>query len=57
MPLPPNVTRPPEPPPTHIHGRPKNGPEEFNAGCDGTTADNGLYGEGIVNAGKAVARR
>jgi len=56
-PLPPNVTRPPEPPPTHIHGRPKERPEEFNAVCDGTTADNGFYGEGIVNAGRAVARR
>ena len=32
-------------------------PEEFNAVCDGTTADNGFYGEGIVNAGRAVARR
>ncbi len=29
-------------------------PPEFNAVCDGTTADNGLYGEGIVNALAAV---
>ena len=27
---------------------------EFNAVCDGTTANNGLYGEGIVNAAAAV---
>jgi len=27
------------------------------SGCDGTTAENGLYGEGIINASKAVARR
>jgi hypothetical protein len=26
----------------------------FNAVCDGTTADNGLYGEGIVDALAAV---
>jgi subtilisin family serine protease len=32
-------------------------PAEFNAICDGTTAENGLYGEGIVNAVAAVARR
>jgi subtilisin family serine protease len=32
-------------------------PAEFNAVCDGTTAENGLYGEGIVNAVAAVARR
>ncbi len=32
-------------------------PAEFNAVCDGTTADNGLYGEGIVNAVAAVGRR
>ncbi len=32
-------------------------PAEFNAICEGTTADNGLYGEGIVNATAAVARR
>jgi subtilisin family serine protease len=32
-------------------------PAEFNAICEGTTADNGLYGEGIVNAIAAVARR
>ena len=31
-------------------------PEEFNAPCQGTTADNGLYGEGIINAAAAVAR-
>jgi hypothetical protein len=24
--------------------------------CEGTTADNGLYGEGIINAAAAVAR-
>ena len=30
-------------------------PAEFNAVCQGTTADNGLYGEGIVNAAAAVA--
>jgi subtilisin family serine protease len=30
-------------------------PAEFNAVCDGTTASNGLYGEGIVNALAAVA--
>jgi lantibiotic leader peptide-processing serine protease len=29
-------------------------PAEFNAVCDGTTANNGLYGEGIVNATAAV---
>jgi subtilisin family serine protease len=29
-------------------------PAEFNAVCDGDTADNGLYGEGIVNANAAV---
>ena len=29
-------------------------PAEFNAVCDGTTANNGLYGEGIVNAAAAV---
>jgi subtilisin family serine protease len=32
-------------------------PPEWNAVCDGTTAENGLYGEGIVNAAAAVARR
>jgi len=31
-------------------------PAEFDAVCDGTTANNGLYGEGIVNAAAAVAR-
>lgn len=30
-------------------------PAEFNAVCDGTTAKNGLYGEGIVNAAQAVS--
>jgi subtilisin family serine protease len=29
-------------------------PAEFNAPCAGTTADNGLYGEGIVNAVAAI---
>lgn len=29
-------------------------PAEYNAVCDGTSADNGLYGEGIVNALAAV---
>lgn len=32
-------------------------PPEFNAVCVGNTAYNGLYGEGIVNAIDAVARR
>jgi subtilisin family serine protease len=32
-------------------------PAEFNAVCEGTTADNGLYGEGIVNATAAVRHR
>jgi lantibiotic leader peptide-processing serine protease len=32
-------------------------PPEFNSICEGTTDDNGLYGEGIVNAAAAVARR
>jgi len=32
-------------------------PEEFNAPCVGTTANNGLYGEGIVNATAAVSSR
>lgn len=27
---------------------------DFNAPCEGTTADNGLYGEGIINAAAAV---
>lgn len=31
-------------------------PASWNAVCDGTTADNGLYGEGIVNATAAVQR-
>jgi subtilisin family serine protease len=30
-------------------------PPDFNAVCEGTTADNGLYGEGIINAAAAVA--
>jgi subtilisin family serine protease len=29
-------------------------PPDFNAVCQGTTADNGLYGEGIVSATRAV---
>ena len=29
---------------------------DFDAVCDGTTANNGLYGEGIVNAAGAVAK-
>ena len=32
-------------------------PADWNAACAGTTADNGLYGEGIVNAAAAVSRR
>ena len=32
-------------------------PASWNAACAGTTADNGLYGEGIVNATAAVQRR
>jgi lantibiotic leader peptide-processing serine protease len=32
-------------------------PAEFNAICEGTTDDNGLYGEGIVNAAAAVVRQ
>ncbi len=32
-------------------------PPSWNAACAGTTADNGLYGEGIVNATAAVQRR
>ncbi len=31
-------------------------PQDFNAVCEGTTAVNGLYGEGIINATAAVAR-
>jgi subtilisin family serine protease len=30
-------------------------PTEFNAVCEGTTDENGLYGEGIVNAARAVS--
>jgi len=30
---------------------------DFNAVCEGTTANNGLYGEGIIDAAAAVARR
>ena len=29
-------------------------PAEFNAVCEGTTAENGLYGEGIISATRAV---
>jgi hypothetical protein len=29
-------------------------PAEYDAVCDGTSANNGLYGEGIVNALAAV---
>jgi subtilisin family serine protease len=32
-------------------------PPDWNAVCEGTTDDNGLYGEGIVDAARAVARR
>jgi subtilisin family serine protease len=32
-------------------------PPDFNAICEGPTTDNGLYGEGIINATAAVARR
>ncbi len=32
-------------------------PPEWNAVCEGTTAENGLYGEGIINATAAVSRR
>ena len=32
-------------------------PADWNAACEGTTADNGLYGEGIVNAAAAAGRR
>ncbi len=32
-------------------------PAEFDAVCEGTTAENGLYGEGIIDAAKAVQRR
>ena len=32
-------------------------PPEWNAICEGTTAENGLYGEGIVDAEAAVSRR
>lgn len=31
-------------------------PADWNAACQGTTADNGLYGEGVVNAVAAVRR-
>jgi subtilisin family serine protease len=31
-------------------------PPEYNAVCDGTPADNGIYGEGIVSATRAVSR-
>ena len=32
-------------------------PAEFNALCEGTTANNGLYGEGVINAARAVGAR
>jgi subtilisin family serine protease len=32
-------------------------PADFNAVCNGTTAFNSLWGEGIVNATAAVARQ
>ena len=32
-------------------------PADWNAACAGTTANNGLWGEGIVNATAAVDRR
>ena len=32
-------------------------PADWNAACAGTTANNGIYGEGIVNATAAVQRR
>jgi subtilisin family serine protease len=32
-------------------------PADWNAICEGPAADNGFYGEGIVNAAQAVARR
>ena len=32
-------------------------PPEWNATCTGTTADNGFFGEGIVNAAAAVGAR
>ena len=32
-------------------------PAEFNAVCQGTTANNGLYGEGIANAAAAVGAK
>ena len=31
-------------------------PPDWNANCDGTSANNGIYGEGIVNATAAVRR-
>jgi subtilisin family serine protease len=31
-------------------------PAEFNAVCEGTVQDNGIYGEGIINATAAVSR-
>ena len=49
--------RPTTPAPRWDRGLHRRGPSaEFNAVCEGTTADNGLYGEGIVNATAAVAR-
>ncbi|MET1004822.1 MAG: S8 family serine peptidase [Propionibacteriaceae bacterium] len=38
---------------TEIYTDEGRGPE-YNAICEGTTADNGLYGEGIMNAARAV---
>ena len=32
-------------------------PADWNAVCEGTTDDNGLYGEGIINAARAVSAR
>jgi subtilisin family serine protease len=32
-------------------------PADWNAVCEGTPAENGLYGEGIVNAARAVSAR
>ena len=32
-------------------------PADWNAVCEGTTDENGLYGEGIINAARAVASR
>ena len=32
-------------------------PADWNSVCKGTTDENGLYGEGIINAARAVASR